>query len=234
MAGLVDKDGQNMQPFCGGSLINNRYIVTAAHCLQNHEPDRLVVILGVSDFRSPVPETAVYNVDKIFCDTRYSPTDRYQKFDIALIRLDREVKFNENLLPVCLPGRKLRQDHFDSLTVTGWGRTSENGRRSLFLLEAQVPETPLDQCSKLLGPKKITSDHICAGSSERDACVGDSGGPLTTVQDGRHYIVGLVSWGVTCGDLKYPGVYSRIWSYASFINETTLDAKYCNNKVGMQ
>lgn len=87
------------------------------------------------------------------------------------------------------------------------------------------------QCQNLMGKNKVTEDHICAGNSERDACTGDSGGPLVTRdQDGRYYVVGVVSWGVECAHKKYPGVYSKVWSYRNFINESTADAKYCDNK----
>ena len=233
IAGIVDRSTGASLPYCGGVLINDRYVMTAAHCLTQFTPQDVMILLGARGNLSSLFQGEFYAVEKFIPDPRYSSIDRHQLYDFGLIKLDRQVKFDANITPVCLPGRNFKGDKFDSLLVAGWGRVSENGPRSPVLLETEIIEMPLSECQKLLGTKKITEGHICAGDDKRDACSGDSGGPLLTTDKstGRVYTVGVTSWGVECAHSKYPGVFSKVWSYAEFINSSTFDARYCNNKV---
>lgn len=226
MASLADT---NLEPFCGGALINDRYILTAAHCLPETTVARVRIILGHHDLKK-LREATVLHAERFIYHMRYQDTDPVQKFDIALIKLRERVNFTDIIHPVCLPGKGTPSKDFERLFVAGWGRIGENQITSDRLLEADVPEVSMNDCYRLLHRSRVGPDHICAGNRSFDSCEGDSGGPLMTEVKGRVVQVGLVSWGVACGHRMYPGVFTRISSYARWINEKTPDAKYCNNR----
>lgn len=210
-------------------MINNRYILTAGHCFNDVDQSTIRIILGAHDL-AKIENVTVYVPDKVIVHEKYQPNSADQKFDIALIRLKRNVTFTQNIGPACLPPRNMRRT-FDSLKVIGWGALGEGKETSTRLMEVIVKERPLQTCQKLLSFSRITEDHICAGDSKYDSCSGDSGGPLMTKIRGRVYVVGVVSWGVECAHKNYPGVYSRVSSYGMWIYENSREALYCNNKM---
>ena len=121
--------------------------------------------------------------------------------------------------PICLaePG----QD-YDNVTalVTGWGRLESRGSRPDVLQEVEVETMTNRACARSHGDHKITNNMICAGSQGRDACKGDSGGPLAVMgQDGSYRQIGVVSWGEGCGTPGYPGVYTRVSSLLAWIQD---------------
>ena len=121
--------------------------------------------------------------------------------------------------PICLaePG----QD-YDNVTalVTGWGRLESRGSRPDVLQEVEVETMTNRACARSHGDHKITNNMICAGSQGRDACWGDSGGPLAVMgQDGFYRQIGVVSWGNGCGTPGYPGVYTRVSSLLAWIQD---------------
>lgn len=233
IASLTD---EKLKLFCGGSLINDRYILTAAHCVPNKTPETLRVILGHHDFLR-LKEASVFLIDKIISYPKYVSSDPNQKFDIALIRLKDRVAFTDSIQPVCLPGRKLPSE-YDLLIAAGWGQLGEELGTSIRLQEVLLPEVKLPECIRKLRTTRITPAHICAGNKFKDSCGGDSGGPLITFDNStgltthkdRWTQVGVTSWGIRCAHSYYPGVFTRVYSYASWINETTPDARYCNNQ----
>lgn len=226
MASLADSD---LEPYCGATLINDRYVLTAAHCLPDTSVAKMRIILGHHDLKK-MRDATVVHASKFIYHFRYQETDPVQKFDIALVRLKERVNYTDTIHPVCLPGRDTPTKDFRQLFVAGWGRIGENQVVSDRLLEAVVPEVNMTECYRLLHTSRVTPDHICAGNKTVDSCEGDSGGPLMTEVNGRVVQVGVVSWGVACGHRVYPGVFTRISSYAWWISENTPDAKYCNNK----
>ena len=106
--------------------------------------------------------------------------------------------------------------------VTGWGRNSSSGPQSNILQEATVTTLPNSQCrSSSHRHDKITENMICAQAAGRDACRGDSGGPLAVRgQDGEYSQIGVVSWGKGCDRQGYPGVYTRITALLPWLTET--------------
>lgn len=233
IASLTD---ERLKLFCGGSLINDRYILTAAHCLPGKTPETVRVIMGHHDFLR-LKDATVFLVDKLISYPNYTASDPNQRFDLALIRLKEKVLFNQHIQPVCLPGRKLGRE-FDLLVAAGWGQLGEDLGTSIRLQEVALPEVRLPECIKKLRPTRVNYRHICAGNQNKDACGGDSGGPLITFDNStgltrwkkRWTQVGVTSWGIRCAHSYYPGVFTRVYAYADWINQTTIDARYCNNR----
>lgn len=237
MVSLVDED---FETFCGGVLINDRYILTAAHCTPAIDLETTRLILGHHDMSALGGEARIYSIDKVIAHEKYQETDPNQRYDIALVKVKGGVvTYDEYISPICLPSRWTPSNNFSSLHVAGWGQLGDNRLPSDVLMEASVPEMQMSKCIKLLRSDRVTPDHICAGNKTRDTCTGDSGGPLMlppyiNPQTGNLFpaytSIGLVSWGISCANPVFPGVFTRVWSYAQWIMDHTPDGNYCNNK----
>ncbi|UYV73377.1 CLIPD7 [Cordylochernes scorpioides] len=155
---------------------------------------------------------------------RFSPShpDRY---DVALVRLDHIARFTENVLPICLPPPGWGFLNWRAV-VTGWGKTDpalSNRYGTRLLQKVEVPIISNKECERWHRSRginlKIYPEMICAGyeSGQRDACVGDSGGPLMVVIEGRWTLVGITSAGFGCAQWRQPGIYHSISSTVDWI-----------------
>lgn len=214
--------------YCGATLINDRYVLTAAHCVNGFSADRITVRLLEHD-RSTTTEAQSFErgVERVVKHAGYNSAT-YNN-DIALVRLDKPVDFTGGALrPVCMPTPGKSFTGLEGV-VTGWGAVHEHGSIATSLQEVKVPIMSNSECRKSgYGASRITDNMICAGVKKggRDACQGDSGGPLH-VNNGTHQIVGVVSWGEGCAKPNYPGVYTRVNRYGTWIRSNTKDACYC-------
>ncbi|XP_037941402.1 trypsin beta-like [Teleopsis dalmanni] len=194
---------------CGGSIFNDKIIVTAAHCFKNDDVSKLQIRAGSSywDKGGVVVKVAAFRSHK-----DYDPD--VVNNDIAVIRLKSPLPLGSNIKPIPLTTNEPGDG--TSAVVTGWGILKE-GNSSLPSQLQYVNLNIVDRktCSAAYEDFIIDSNTICAAADDKDACPGDSGGPL--VADGS--LVGVVSFGLGCADPNYPGVYVNVFKLREWITE---------------
>uniref|UniRef100_A0A8C5MR58 Uncharacterized protein n=1 Tax=Leptobrachium leishanense TaxID=445787 RepID=A0A8C5MR58_9ANUR len=208
---------------CSGSLISNRWVLSAAHCFEAVNPHH-VTVGDYDKFRRDQDEQKIA-VLKFFSHPHYFA--EHYDHDIALLYLRSPVIFNEYARPICLPtpslGRLLTQEG-EIGQVSGWGATRYMGPSSRFLLRVRLPIVKQEDCIASTA-KMFTGNMFCAGyrTEVKDSCQGDSGGPFAVAYRQTWYLVGVVSWGEKCASEGKFGVYTRVANYIPWIKETIID-----------
>ncbi|KAL7646378.1 UNVERIFIED_CONTAM: hypothetical protein RMT77_003291 [Armadillidium vulgare] len=229
--------------YCGGSIINNMYILTAAHCFKNsvdgkniyytHARD-ILIFGGSNDFpkmlkdytegkKQYVRQPLYVILHQFFDPFTYNN-------DIALIKLfETFTEYSYEILPICLPPIGPLFEDEDSI-VSGFGAERNFGPLVGDSRKTSVQVFRNKKCQKMWHQRFQKDLMICAASRGRDACDGDSGGALVKrINSSRYIQIGIVSFGKRCGVYIYPGVYTRVNRYVTWIMENTKDATYCQN-----
>ncbi|KAK6630290.1 hypothetical protein RUM44_004957 [Polyplax serrata] len=210
---------------CGGTLISEHWLISAGHCFFHHQNSYWVARLGTlrTTLFLPSPYEQLRHITEILLHPQY--VDNGFINDISLLRMRDPVKLTDYVRPICLPKPQTSIIDGAICTIVGWGQLSEVGL--VFpdtLQEVQLPILSTSECRKrtlFLSLYKITDDMFCAGYDRggRDACLGDSGGPLMcTEADGKWTIYGITSNGYGCARSNRPGVYTKVSKYLDWIN----------------
>ncbi|CAG9860206.1 unnamed protein product [Phyllotreta striolata] len=194
---------------CGGSIINENTIITAAHCFDTE--DELQIVAGTADLTQ---KGEVIKVERLINHENFD--FETMDNDIAIMKLSTNLTFNEKVKPISLPENKHIADG-TPVIVSGWGSIiPDSDISSNDLLEVVVYIVNPEICYKEMG-NETTNNMICAGVERggKDSCQGDSGGPLEL----NNTLVGIVSWGSGCAEPKSPGIYTNVINYRSWIEE---------------
>jgi trypsin len=196
--------------FCGGTLVDDNKVVTAAHCTAGKKPADLVVVAGREDKNSGAG--VVSPVRTIWVHPEFS--DVRSGADVSVLTLTQRVPYQ----PLPLPAKDdadLYRPGQPGL-ILGWGRVASNGQSSQFLMRASVPVVADKDCTASYPGYKAES-MVCAGVPQGgvDTCQGDSGGPL--VVNGR--LAGITSWGEGCAAPNKFGVYTRLATYRDVLED---------------
>ncbi|XP_043282897.1 chymotrypsin-2-like [Venturia canescens] len=195
--------------FCGGSVIEKRWILTAAHCLSGFNDTAITVVTGTNTLDEGGDE---YKSVKIIPHSKWNSL--LIRNDIGLIRVDKDIVYGDKVKPVSLARENFKKSDYPAV-LSGWGKTEHPGTipNKLQYIKLNV----IDQRECLNTSFRVTDNNICTLNKEGEgACHGDSGGPLVADE----VQIGVVSWGRPCAKGR-PDVFTRVSSYKDWIDEHT-------------
>merc|ERR1711942_641418 len=222
--------GGGFQVMCGGTLVDEDTIVTAAHCFDSVPGQQGPNMVRLGDHDITTTGDGATPVDISIARSIQHPgwNSNTLSDDIAIVKLSRPVTYSRNIRRACLPDSYKGQDLPSLLrssppTIIGWGSTFSGGGPQNRLRQAKVPMVTQQTCASAyaaISRVTIGATKLCAGDGRRDTCNGDSGGALLSNVLGNSYaVVGVTSFGVDCAREDFPGVYTRVDQYLPWIRQ---------------
>jgi len=218
---------------CGGTIVNKKYVITAAHCTDYRGST-------ITDVKVAIGEHSIcdgvtneggkwISAKRVVNHPNYGNHDN----DIAVLELSEEITFTANIKPACLPTSETKDYSDMASTISGWGGTvgyagnqaQPQQPRQCELKESvvKVLSPTSEKCSSYLRTTTSTS-KLCAWAEGTDTCQGDSGGPLTVAENGKFVLIGVVSYGSGCAHTT-PGVYARVQGFLPWIKSIIADGE---------
>lgn len=205
--------------------------MTAAHCIKSYKGFELRVRLGEWDVNHDVEFYPYIERDVVSVHVQPLYYAGTLDNDLAILKLEHPVEWTKfpHISPACLPD-KYTDYAGQRCWTTGWGKDAfgDYGKYQNILKEVDVPVLPHGQCQQQLRQTRLGYNYelnpgfLCAGGEEgKDACKGDGGGPLVCERGGTWQLVGVVSWGIGCGQAGVPGVYVKVAHYLDWISQIT-------------
>ncbi|XP_063965757.1 trypsin-1-like [Lytechinus pictus] len=207
--------------YCGATLLNENWIVSAAHCFDDNDMqlwDYLFYVGAHERTRWGESTRQMLEAEEIILHPGYNPLGD-NDHDIALIKIKGSVQMNSYVSPACIASD--RPANGEDSYVTGWGNLESGGDSPDALYQVMVPIVSDTDCKRAYGGITYNPDYmICAGLYEggKDSCQGDSGGPLVVKNTGGQWeLAGVVSFGKGCAERGYYGVYTNVANYYDWI-----------------
>nr|XP_039274309.1 transmembrane protease serine 2-like [Styela clava] len=212
---------------CGGTIVSDRWVVSAAHCVDSISSTSYAfvrIVAGITLLNEAITSTNIYDIDKIVYHPQYSSSTLMN--DIAVIHVTKNFEYSTEIQPACLPLAGQVFTDNSNVDVTGWGSIISGGSASNILQAVTIPLVNLETCKTSFPAVgyHLKDGMICAGTAAggKDSCQGDSGGPLVTPYSSRRYLVGATSWGIGCALPNRPGVYADVPYYIDWIKREML------------
>lgn len=220
---VVLRQATNGEQFCGGTILTQWHVLTAAHCTDGKAPQSMVITAGAHNLKNWERNSAHHTLSAIVSHGNYDKT--LITNDIAMLIVEQPFSFSRVIGPACLP--RFRIDlQGQQVKGLGWGLTQDKGVLSDVLREVDLHVISMEKCQALWRmagqpifalPQEAT--NICTDHQTKDTCQGDSGGPKLWLNpnNNRYTLVGLISYGSDCGG-PLPGVNTDVGAYLDWIN----------------
>ncbi|XP_043079856.1 granzyme B-like isoform X2 [Puntigrus tetrazona] len=205
---------KNKRHICGGFLISDRFVMTAAHCWNNS--DVLTVVLGAHDLRKQTENSVLLTVDSYHQPPKYNAKYTYRN-DIMLLKLEKNVQLNNNIKWISISGEDVDIEAGSVCSVAGWGLLETEGKRSDLLMETKVKVMNNKKCESKWGKEFFSTSQMMCVHGDGGSCEGDSGGPLVCGDTA----VAVTSFGDPdlCNSSELPEVYTKISAYLPWIKK---------------